>query len=299
MVRVIARGIAIGFALLLSTQPALGQGASDQERPDAASQRSYTEVFYKSGDLKIQAYLYKPEGAGPFPVVIYNHGSRIGRERHSVPWEFVGRMLTQAGFVALVPERRGYGSSDGPAYSGGGGYGLIQRLQSETDDVLAAIDYLNGIPFADTGRMGIMGWSFGGMVTMFAISRSAAFRVAVDQAGGALTWSGNPSVREALTTAAQTTNTPVLLMVAISDRTTESVTTLARHLQARNVPHRLIVYGSSGPVRGKEELVALGHRVFSQQGAEVWRDDVIEFLNRYLRPARASQEKPDRATAVR
>ena len=284
------RGIPIGFALLFWTQLAFGQGAPDRDRPDAASQRSYTEVFYKSGDLKIQAYLYKPEGAGPFPVVIYNHGSRIGRERRSVPWEFVGRMLTQAGFVALVPERRGYGSSDGPAYSGGGGYGLIQRLQSETDDVLAAIDYLNGIPFADTGRMGVMGWSFGGMVTMFAISRSAAFRVAVDQAGGALTWSGNPSVREALTTAAQTT---------ISDRTTESVTTLARHLQARNVPHRLIVYGSSGPVRGKEELVALGHRVFSQQGAEVWRDDVIEFLNRYLKPAPAPQEKPDRATAVR
>jgi len=39
--------------------------------------------------------------------------------------------------------------------------------------------------------------------------------------------------------------------------------------------------------------------VFSQQGTEVWRDDVIEFLNRYLKPAPASQENPDRATAVR
>jgi dienelactone hydrolase len=293
-----ARRISIGFALLLCALPAFGQGASDQDQPSAASQRSYTEVFYQSGDLKIQAYLYKPEGVGPFPVVIYNHGSRIGRERRSIPWEFVGRMLAQAGFLALVPERRGYGRSDGPGYSGEGGYGLIQRLQSETDDVLAAVEYLKGVPSADTGRMGIVGWSFGGIVTMLAISRSSAFRAAVDQAGGALTWPSNPSVRDALITAAQKTNTPVLLLVAISDRTTESVTTLARHLQARNVPHQLIVYGSSGPIRGKQELLGLGHRVFSEQGAEVWRDDVIEFLNRYLKPVAASQEKPGQAAVV-
>src|SRR6266550_5224858 len=109
----IVRGIAIGFALLLSTQPAFGQGASDRERPDAASQRSYTEVFYKSGDLKIQAYLYKPEGAGPFPVVIYNHGSRGGHEREERPFVYVGEMLTHRGYVVIVPERRGYGKADG------------------------------------------------------------------------------------------------------------------------------------------------------------------------------------------
>ncbi|TMH69036.1 MAG: hypothetical protein E6H57_09935 [Betaproteobacteria bacterium] len=66
---------------------------------------AYTEVFYPSGSLRIQAYLYRPQGDGPFPVVIYNHGSRDGRERKSVPFEYVGRMLTSAGYVVLVPER--------------------------------------------------------------------------------------------------------------------------------------------------------------------------------------------------
>src|SRR5262249_50582287 len=43
--------------------------AHSQPHADSA----YTEVFYPSGSLRIQAYLYKPHGDGPFPVVIYNH----------------------------------------------------------------------------------------------------------------------------------------------------------------------------------------------------------------------------------
>src|SRR5262245_66683179 len=85
----------------------------------AESAPSYAEVFYPSGGLRIQAYLYKPEGDGPFPAVVYNHGSRIGRERQSAPFEHIGRPLTGAGYVVLVPEPRCYGRSDGaPAPAG-------------------------------------------------------------------------------------------------------------------------------------------------------------------------------------
>src|SRR5207244_9130228 len=151
------------------------------------TESTYSDVFYLSGNLHIQAYLYKPEGDGPFPVVIYNHGSRDGRERASVPFQYVGKMLTRAGYVALVPERRGYGKSDGSVWRqevGNDPSRLIPRLQAETDDVLAATDYLRTVRFADARRIGIMGWSFGGIVTMLAVSRSTAFLAAVDQAGG-------------------------------------------------------------------------------------------------------------------
>src|SRR5438105_2194420 len=115
--------------------------------PSAAAQSTetrYSEVFYPSGSLRIQAYLYKPEGDGPYPVVIYNHGSRSRRERASVPHEYIGRMLTRAGYAVFIPERRGYGKSDGNIWwqeAGRDGSGLIPRLQAETDDVLAALDY--------------------------------------------------------------------------------------------------------------------------------------------------------------
>src|SRR6267378_3861902 len=79
-------------------------------------QRRYETVFYPSGKLKIEAYVYKPEGAGPFPVVIYNHGSRTERDREEMPFVYVGDMLAGSGYVVIVPERRGYGKSDGQTF---------------------------------------------------------------------------------------------------------------------------------------------------------------------------------------
>ena len=245
---------------------------------------TYSEVFYLSGNLRIQAYLYRPDGNGPFPVVIYNHGSRDGRESASVPFQYIGDMLTRAGYVVFVPERRGYGKSDGPTWRqdvGNDQSMLIARLQAETDDVLAAIDYLRTVPFADTSRIGIMGWSFGGIVTMLAASRSTAFVVAVDQAGGALTWDGNAYVRRAVVAAAEKSMAPTLFMVAKNDRTILSITTPAEIFKTRQIPHRMIVYEPFTPAEGTR-VMAPGHALFSEQGASVWESDLVQFLGRYL-----------------
>ena len=48
----------------------------------SARDTTYTEVFYRNGSLRIQAYLYRPEGDGPFPIVIYNHARVMGRSEY-------------------------------------------------------------------------------------------------------------------------------------------------------------------------------------------------------------------------
>jgi hypothetical protein len=55
-----------------------------------AKQPTYETAFYRSGKLQIEAYVFKPEGAGPFPVVIYNHGARAVREREERPFAYMG-----------------------------------------------------------------------------------------------------------------------------------------------------------------------------------------------------------------
>jgi dienelactone hydrolase len=252
------------------------------------SSDKYSEVFYPSGSLRIQAYLYRPDGAGPFPAVIYNHGSRVGRERTSVRFEHIGALLTRSGYAVLVPERRGFGRSDGPTWQEavrGDKARFVPRLDEETDDVLAALDYLQTLPFVDRKRVAIMGWSFGGIVTMFAASRSTAFAAAINQAGGALTWDGNGEIRRALAAAAEKIATPTQLMVAENDRTTASTTTVGEILKKRGVVHQMIIYGPFRPARPAGTIPA-GHQVFSAQGVNVWQKDVLEFLGRHLGESR-------------
>ena len=111
----------------------------------------------------------------------------------------------------------------------------------------------------------VMGWSFGGVVSMLAAARSTAFLAVVDQAGGALTWDGNSHMRSALIMAAEKSTTPTLFMVARNDRTTASVTTLADIFKKRLVPHKLVIYEPFVP--SQVGRVAPGHVLFSSQAS--------------------------------
>jgi len=282
--------IRISTTFLLGVCLCLVAAAAHSQSP---ADSAYTEVFYPSGSLRIHAYLYKPNGDGPFPVVIYNHGARTGRPRRPEPNEYIGRLLTRAGYAVLVPERRGYGGSDGPTLSEDVGNDLGQRfvvrVEAETDDVFAAVDYLRTLPFADTKRIGIMGYSLGGIVTMFAVSRSTTFAVAINQAGATGAWNISEPLRSALIAAAEKATTPALLLAAQNDHTTDSITTLGEIFNKRGVPHRMVVYEPFTPQHaagtgtvGIRFNPAPGHLLFEAQGIHVWERDVLEFLARYL-----------------
>jgi len=247
--------------------------------------QSYETVFYPSGKLKIEAYVYKPEGSGPFPVVIYNHGSRMERDREETPFVYVGHMLTVSGYVVLVPERRGYGKSDGKTFGEAVGEDrgerFVRRVQEETDDVLAAAEFVKTLPYADSVRMGVMGWSFGGIASVFAASRSDRFRVVIDQAGAALTWPRSPEMRKELKDAAAKVRVPLLGMVAENDRTTESVKAVVQEVEAHGATAKLIVYPKFTPRRDAGGT-APGHMLFGVEGWRIWETDVKEFLAKYL-----------------
>lgn len=268
-------GLMITWGVLLVGSAALTQ---------TNAQPTYETVFYPSGKLRIEAYVYKPEGAGPFPLVIYNHGSRAGHEREERPFAYVGEMLARSGYVVVVPERRGYGKSDGATLSETVGEDrgprFVARVQEETDDVLAAAEFVKTLSYADARRVAVMGWSFGGIVSVFGASRSTAFRAVVDQAGAALTWDHSPAMRAALKEAARKIRVPLLGMVAENDRTTESVKAVVREAEARGATTKLMVYPRFTPQDAAG--VAPGHMIFGREGWTIWEADVKEFLGRCL-----------------
>jgi dienelactone hydrolase len=159
---------------------------------------------------------------------------------------------------------------------------LIARLQAEADDVLAAVEYLRSVPSADISRLGIAGWSLGGIVTLFAASRSRSFRAAVDQAGGVLMWRFSSALQAALTQAARAVTCPVLLMDAQNDAAPEAMPTLSQVMDAAGLPHRLIMYPPFTPT-AQEAAVAPGHLLFSAEGLTIWGRDAIGFFYAYLR----------------
>src|SRR5438093_13629593 len=67
-------------------------------------------VTFPSGEITLHGVLYKPEGAGPFPAVVYNHGSAAGMLSKEA-FDALGPVFVQRGWVFFGPYRRGQGLS--------------------------------------------------------------------------------------------------------------------------------------------------------------------------------------------
>ena len=69
------------------------------------------------GNVEMAAHLYKPEGAGPFPAVVFSHGRAAEREaRASLKYPVLvghGNYWLRKGFAVIAPVRRGYGETGG------------------------------------------------------------------------------------------------------------------------------------------------------------------------------------------
>jgi dipeptidyl aminopeptidase/acylaminoacyl peptidase len=133
------------------------------------------KVQYAGADgMIIPAYLFAPRDTTTRrAAIILVHGGVHGDfDDLYVPQV---RALVGRGYVIIVPEYRGstgYGRRHYDAIDYGG---------KEVEDVIAAVDFLAQlVPYADTSRVGIMGWSHGGFIALHAIfRRPERFSVAV------------------------------------------------------------------------------------------------------------------------
>jgi dienelactone hydrolase len=259
------------------------------QSPDAAP-LPYETLFYQHDGLSLEGYFYRPQGGGPFPLVVYNHGSATpDEERKEWPAPFVARMLVPAGYAVLVPERRGYGRSEGRQFSEEIGQDrgprFVARQRSEADDVNAAVEYLlarHGSAI-DAKRIAVIGYSFGGIVTTLAASRSTQYAAVVLQAPGALNWNRSDEMRKTMLAAAARISVPTLCAVAENDATTESARELCAAASRNGAKTILKIYPpfTSGQQRPGNPP---GHNLFSRFGAKIWEKDLLTFLEQALRP---------------
>lgn len=142
----------------------------------------FQKVRYTSSadGLIIPAYVFKPlkikEGK-KYPALLFIHGGVHGDLTDN--YFPIIEELCNRGYIVLAPEYRG-STGYGKAF-----YDLIDYGGKEVDDCISGIDYLkNMIPEADIERVGIIGWSHGGFITLHAIFRAPEkFKVAVEVVG--------------------------------------------------------------------------------------------------------------------
>jgi len=130
----------------------------------------YRKVTFRSrvGDLDIPAYLFQPlerRGTKGHAAMVWVHGGVHGNWDVTM-WPFV-REAVARGYVIICPEYRG-STGYGEAFHKEIDYGGY-----EVDDVLSAVEFLKTLPYVDADRLGIMGWSHGGYITLFSVFREA------------------------------------------------------------------------------------------------------------------------------
>src|SRR5262245_19785450 len=70
------------------------------------------KVTFKSGSLTLVGYRFKPDGDGPFPALIWNHGSEQD-PANSAQFDGIASVFVPAGYVVFAPVRRGHSDSEG------------------------------------------------------------------------------------------------------------------------------------------------------------------------------------------
>ncbi len=134
-----------------------------------------SEITYLSDNLKIKGFSISPKKKGKYPVIIYNRGGSYDFGAITLPMLlFHLGELASKGYVVLCSQYRGNSGSEGQEEFGG----------NDVNDVLNLLDLVKEFEYADPDRIGMYGWSRGGMMTYIALPQTNNIKVAV--VGGAV-----------------------------------------------------------------------------------------------------------------
>jgi dipeptidyl aminopeptidase/acylaminoacyl peptidase len=142
------------------------------------------EVTSRSKDgTEVHGLLVKPAGwaAGrKYPMLLFIHGGPNGQDEHS--FSFDRQFFAANGYLVAAVNYRG---------SAGRGSGFQKAIYAdwggkEVIDLLGAVDHLVAEGLADPDRLGIGGWSYGGILTDYTIASDSRFKAAVSGASSAL-----------------------------------------------------------------------------------------------------------------
>lgn len=141
-------------------------------------------VHFPSRDgTEIEGWIFTPPDSRPgtrYPAILRIHGGPSGQ--YDVGFNFEAQLLAANGYVVVLTNPRGssgYGQDFGMA--------LWQRWGvPDFEDVMAGVDHAVALGYADPDRLGVGGWSYGGILTNYVITKTDRFHGAITGASMAL-----------------------------------------------------------------------------------------------------------------
>lgn len=246
-------------------------------------------VYFMSGDKTLGGELYKPEGPGPFPALLYNHGSAPGM-LNSTASRALAPLFIRSGWVFFMPYRRGQGLSSGAGpYIGdeisaarrrGGSKEASEMLAkllvtAHLEDQLAAFDWLKAQDYVIRSRIAAGGNSFGGVEAVLGSSKAPYCAVAAASAASE-SWAESMPLQRALRSAARGAKSPVFLFQAQNDYDLSPNKAMFEELKLAGRPAESRVYPAFG------RTVREGHS-FAYLGGDIWFPDLLNFFNTHCK----------------
>ncbi|MCX7360272.1 MAG: prolyl oligopeptidase family serine peptidase [Alphaproteobacteria bacterium] len=149
--------------------------------PAKAQEQGSVPVVIDGATVDLATITYKPRGDGPFPTLVFHHGSGSFRDPKAVAQWFVAR-----GWAVIAPARRGRGGSTGSdeewlvCSEASARQGADRALR----DIEAMTPVLTAQPFVDRSRLAIGGQSRGGILSVAWSGQHPEVRAVINFVGG-------------------------------------------------------------------------------------------------------------------
>ncbi len=128
-------------------------------------------MTYWSDSLRVKGFLLQPKTPGKYPAIIYNRGGSLEHGSLTHPMASIGlgelTRLAHHGYAIAASQYRGNGGGEGQEEYGG----------NDINDVLNLIPLLESQPNVEISRLGMFGWSRGGMTTFLTVKKTNRIKV--------------------------------------------------------------------------------------------------------------------------
>lgn len=229
------------------------------------------------GKARLQTTVFRPNGPGPFPLLIINHGKDSGEPQYQQRDRFIfmATAFVKRGYAVLVPMRQGFANSTGTFANHG--CNMTANGQAQAEDVLSTIDFARKQKWIDSDRIVVAGQSYGGLATIALGTRDVhGVRGLINFAGGlrddgaGCDWRGE--LVQAFGTYGASSKVPSLWMYGVNDSLFGP--DLASRMHAAYVSHggqaRLHEFGVFK--RDSHGMIA------SRDGEKIWWKEAEPFL---------------------